>query len=108
MALAGLTSSPSSLVKPPRVLEAPAHLECRYLKTVEFDSHLPNQSHGVVFGEVIGIHIKDEYLTDGFVDILKIKPLARMGYRDYTVVDSIFSMPPPDTKTGLPPKKTGF
>ena len=108
LALAGLTAEPSRTVKPPRVMEAPAHLECRYLKTVEFESHLPNQSHGVVFGEVTGIHIKDEFLSGGFVDILKIKPIARMGYRDYTVVDQIFSMAPPDTKTGAPPKKTGF
>jgi flavin reductase (DIM6/NTAB) family NADH-FMN oxidoreductase RutF len=108
LALAGLTAEPSRTVKPPRVLEAPAHLECRYLKTVEFESHLPNQSHGVVFGEVTGIHIKDEFLSGGFVDILKIKPIARMGYRDYTVVDQIFSMAPPDTKTGAAPKKTGF
>ncbi len=108
MAMAGLTPEPSKLVKPPRVAEAPAHLECVYLKTVEFDSHLENQSHGVVFGKVVGIHIRDEFLTDGFVDVLKFRPIARMGYRDYTVVDSIFSMPPPDTKTGAPPKATGF
>ena len=108
MALAGLTPEPSKLVKPPRVAEAPAHLECRCLKSVEFDSDHPNQSHGVVFGQVVGVHIRDEFLRDGFVDVLKIRPIARLGYRDYTVVDSVFSMPPPDTKTGAPPKKTGF
>ena len=96
------------MVKPPRVAESPAHLECRYLKTVEFESHLPNQSHGVVFGRVVGVHIKDEYLHNGFVDILKMRPIARMGYRDYTVVSEIFSMQPPDTKTGATPKKSGF
>ncbi len=108
MALAGLTPEPSTLVKPPRVAEAPAHLECRYLKSVEFESPHPNQSHGVVFGQVVGVHIRDEFLRDGFVDVLKIRPVARLGYRDYTVVDNVFSMPPPDTKTGAAPKKTGF
>ena len=108
MALAGLTPAPSEIVKPPRVLESPAHLECQYLKTVEFESNLPNQSHGVVFGEVVGIHIQDEYLKDGLVDILKIRPVARLGYHDYTTVSKVFSMTPPDTKTGKPPKKTGF
>ena len=108
MALAGLSPSPSKTVKAPRVLEAPAHLECRYLKTVEFESNVPNQSHAVVFGEVTGIHIKDDFLTDGLVDVLKIMPIARMGYLDYTRVDKVFSMSPPDTKTGVPPKKTGF
>ena len=108
MKLAGLTPAPSRMVKPPRVAEAPAHLECRYLKTVEFESHLPNQSHGVVFGHVVGIHIRDDVLVDGFVDTLKIRPVARLGYRDYTVVDNVFSMLPPDTKTGGKPAKTGF
>lgn len=108
MALAGLTPAPSKLVKAPRVAEAPAHLECKYLKSVEFESSHQNQSHGVVFGQVVGVHIKDEFLNDGFVDVLKIRPVARMGYRDYTSVESIFSMLPPDTKTGAPPKKSGF
>lgn len=108
MALAGLTAAPSKLVRPPRVAEAPAHLECRYLKSVEFESHLAHQTHGVVFGQVVGVHIRDEFLRDGFVDILKMRPVARLGYRDYTVVDNVFTMPPPDTKTGAPPKKTGF
>ena len=35
MRKAGLTPAPSRLVKPPRVAESPAHLECRYLQTVE-------------------------------------------------------------------------
>ena len=34
MTLAGLTPAPSRLVKPPRVAEAPAALECRHLQTV--------------------------------------------------------------------------
>ena len=108
MQLAGLTPEASERVRPPRVAEAMAHLECRYLKTVEFESHLPNQSHGVVFGRVVGIHIRDEVLVDGFVDMLKLRPVARLGYRDYTVVDNVFSMMPPDTKTGGAPRKTGF
>jgi hypothetical protein len=26
------------------------------------------------------------------VDVLKIRPIARLGYKDYTSVDSMFSM----------------
>ena len=54
------------------------------------------------------VELKDEFVNEGFVDILKIRPVARMGYRDYAVVDAVFSMLPPDTKTGEAPKKTGF
>ena len=47
----------------------------------------------VVFGEVARIHIDEKALTsDGRIDILGIKPIARMGYYDYTVVDNIFEM----------------
>ena len=96
--LAGLTPEPSVKVKPPRVKEAPAHLECKYLKTVVFESEQKFQSHGVVFGHVVGIHIKDEVIVNGLVDVLKFRPVARLGYMDYTVVDSVFSMDRPDSK----------
>jgi flavin reductase (DIM6/NTAB) family NADH-FMN oxidoreductase RutF len=99
MALVGLTPEPSELVKPPRVKEAPAHLECRYLQTVVLESNEPYHTHGVVFGEVVGIHIKDEYIVDGLVDVLRYRPVARMGYLDYTTVESSYSMPMPEKGT---------
>jgi flavin reductase (DIM6/NTAB) family NADH-FMN oxidoreductase RutF len=37
----------------------------------------------VVFGEVVGIHIKDEALTDGLFDIVKAGTVSRLGYREY-------------------------
>lgn len=97
LALAGLTTEPSVTVKAPRVKESPTHLECKYLKTVMLESHQPGSTHGVVFGEVTGIHISDSVLTDGMIDIAKLRPLARLGYRDYTIVDTAFSMPNPDS-----------
>jgi hypothetical protein len=43
----------------------------------------------------VGVHIRDDVITpDGKVDVLKIRPLARLGYFDYTTVDSMFTMPP--------------
>ncbi len=96
--LAGLTAEPSEKVKPPRVKESPAHLECKYLRTVEFESDEPHHTHGVVFGHVVGIHIRDDILTDGLVDTLKLRPVARLGYMQYTVVDNVFTMGRPDVK----------
>lgn len=47
----------------------------------------------VVFGRVLAIHIKDEVIgADGRIDVLKIRPIARLGYHDYTSVESIFQM----------------
>lgn len=93
MAAAGLEPLPSRLVKPPRVKGAPVHFECKYHQTVELPGHSPASKHQVVFGQVIGVHIEDEFITDeGLVDILKIRPIARLGYKDYTSIDSVFSM----------------
>jgi flavin reductase (DIM6/NTAB) family NADH-FMN oxidoreductase RutF len=91
---AGLTPIPSRMVKPPRVAESPVHLECRYMQTVEIPGHDPVPTK-VVFGKVVGIHIDDRFITDGKVDVGAIKPIARMGYQDYTVVERIFSMDRP-------------
>ena len=47
----------------------------------------------ILIGEVIHVHIADEFITpEGKVDIVKIRPLGRLGYFDYTTVDSVFSM----------------
>ena len=47
----------------------------------------------IVIGRVIGIHIKEDAIgTDGRIDVLKIRPIARLGYHDYTSVESIFHM----------------
>ena len=94
-ALAGLAMEPSVLVKPPRVAASPVHLECRYHCMLALPGRNLEQSHYVVVGRVIGVHIRDEVLTpDGRVDILKIRPLARLGYHDYTSVESLFTMTP--------------
>ena len=93
MKAAGLTAAKSNAVKPPRVAESPVNFECLYHQTVILPGNKPEHVHHVVFGKVIGIHIKDEFITDkGLVDVLKLRPIARLGYKDYTSVESVFSM----------------
>ena len=97
--LAGLTKEPSKLVRPPRVAEAPVHLECRHIKTVTLPGTSPNDVYNVIFGQVIGINIRDEFITsDGLIDVGRLRPIARLGYQDYAVVnaDTIFTMQRPD------------
>ena len=95
-ALAGLETEPSRLVKPPRVKGAPAHLECTWLKTVELPSDDPDSLNAIVLGTVVGIHIDDSIITDGMIDMDKFRPVARLGYMDYTVVDNVFTMLRPE------------
>ncbi|MCZ0812979.1 MAG: flavin reductase family protein [Pseudomonadota bacterium] len=74
-----------------RVAGAPANLECRLTQIVT----LPGEANFVVFGEVTGIHMRDDCLKDGIFDVLAFNPLARMGYRDYSVVREKFSLKRP-------------
>jgi flavin reductase (DIM6/NTAB) family NADH-FMN oxidoreductase RutF len=92
---AGLTAEPSALVKPPRVAQAPIHLECEFFQEIELPCTLEDSINRTILGKVLGIHIEDEILTDGLVDLNKIKPLARLGYQEYTAVDNIFKMTRP-------------
>ena len=90
---AGLLKLPSRKVKPMRVAGSPIQFECVYLNTLRFPGVPPMGTADVVFGRVVAIHIDDEVINgQGMVDILKIQPLARMGYYDYTVVDNKFEM----------------
>ena len=49
----------------------------------------------MVIGRVVGIHIDESVVTDGKIDMAKLRPIARLGYMDYTVVDNVFSMDRP-------------
>jgi len=91
--IAGVTKAPSKLVKTPHVAESPVHFECLYYQTLRLPGNSPMSAVDIVIGKVIGIHIKDEFITsDGKIDILKIRPIARLGYYDYTIVESVFEM----------------
>ncbi len=91
--LAGLEIEPAKIVNAPMVKASPVKMECRTIKLVELPGHKADEPTIVTFGEVVGIHIDDDYITaDGLVDVLKIQPVARLGYMDYTSVTSVFSM----------------
>jgi len=93
--LAGLNTADSILVKPPRVKESPINMECEFFHEVKLRCTLEDSINTTIIGKVLGIHIKQEVLTDGIIDLSKIMPLARLGYNQYTYVDSIFTMKRP-------------
>jgi len=100
--LAGVTKAPSIKVRPCRVAESPVQFECRYYQTIRLPGNGPMGTVDVIIGRVVLVHMKDEALTqDGRLDILKIRPLARLGYYDYTTVDSIFEMVIPGKNLSL-------
>jgi len=100
--LARLTKADSIKVKPCRVAESPIQFECRYHQTVRLPGNGLLGTVDIIIGRVILIHIRDDVIgPDGKLDILKIRPLARLGYYDYTTVDSIFEMIIPGNNEAL-------
>jgi flavin reductase (DIM6/NTAB) family NADH-FMN oxidoreductase RutF len=63
----GLATEPSSLVKPPRLAVAPAQLEARELQTLLIGK---NQ---VVMGELLVVHIRDEFIDAANLHVLTEK-----------------------------------
>ena len=92
---AGLEKAPGILVKPWRVAASPIQFECVYVQTLRLPGYGRVGTADIIIGKVVGVHIKDEFIgADGKVDIVAIKPLARLGYSDYTTVDHVFEIEP--------------
>jgi flavin reductase (DIM6/NTAB) family NADH-FMN oxidoreductase RutF len=86
MEVVGLEAIPSVLVKPPRVKASPCALECKWLQTVQLKDIDGNPApRFIAFGQVIGIHIDENFIKDGFLDTGAMKPIARAGYQEYFV-----------------------
>ena len=94
----GLTTAPSRKVRSPRVAEAAAALECRWLQTIPL---VPldggEAANFLVIGQVVSIYVDDRFVADGLVDTAAMHPIMRGGYFDYFAVgpDAKFSMQRP-------------
>ncbi len=91
-AIAGIAKAECESINCPRVAESPATLECVLTEIIALKG---GKSH-VVFGEVTGVHIRDEYLREGRIDLALFEPLARLGYRDYARISEPFELKRPD------------
>lgn len=91
-AQAGLERAACETIACSRVVGAPANLECKLTRIVD----LPGAANFAVFGEVTGVHMRDDCLNeDGHFDVLRFQPLARLGYRDYARVTETFALKRP-------------
>ena len=90
---AGLAMAPCRLVKAPRVAEAHAALECKVVDIVALKSARGESINSyLVLGEVVAFHIDDALIRDGRFDTAAAQPLARCGYQDYAVVESLIAL----------------
>ena len=88
---AGILRAECETIPCSRVAGAPASLECKLSQIVT----LEGTSNLMAIGVVTGVHIRDDVLKDGFVDITAYQPLTRLGYRDYSRVTELFSLKRP-------------
>lgn len=93
--VAGLTKAASEVVTPPRVAESPVNMECRLVEVVELLTDDPESPNLVVFGHVVAVHIADDVVVDGRVDIHRLQPISRLGYNEYSRVTDVFTMDRP-------------
>lgn len=97
--VAKLTPEKADLVKAPMVAESPVRMECRLLQILEYGEFPSIQNF--VIGEVIRVHVKDEFWADGEIQSSRLKMIGRMGGDSYCRTTNIFEMKRPV----IPPKK---
>lgn len=88
----GLTPAPSTVVRPPRVLQSPLSFECRTLHVLRTAPGKPS-SGNIVLGEVVCVHADEGVINDRYhVDLARINPVARLGGDWYCTVGTRFEL----------------
>tara|TARA_Y100000590_G_scaffold168637_1_gene192888 strand:- start:1006 stop:1614 length:609 start_codon:yes stop_codon:yes gene_type:complete len=85
----------SNLVSIPRVKLSPAHFECTLFKIIDLPSDSKGNPNHLIIGNIIGINVSDKIIKNDRVDIGELKPISRMGYDEYALINTIFSMKRP-------------
>lgn len=101
-AKSGFTKLESALVKPFRVAESPAQLECKVLQVIETGQE--GGAGNLVICEVVCMHVADEVISeDGKIDPHKIDLVARMGGDYYCRASgsAVFEVAKPNLNLGV-------
>ncbi len=89
----GLTPVRADFVKSPMVGESPINMECRFLQILEY-GEFPNINNFII-GEVIQVHVKDEFWAGGEIQSSKLRAVGRMGGDLYCRTTDVFEMKRP-------------
>ena len=93
---AKLATAPCRLIKAPRVADSPAAMECKVTQVLRVKDADGKETGGlVVYGQVVGMHIDERFMKNGRFDLGAVRPIARCGYDEYTVVEKVFAMTRP-------------
>jgi flavin reductase (DIM6/NTAB) family NADH-FMN oxidoreductase RutF len=75
--LSGLTPVASEVVRPSRVAESPAQMECKLLQVI-YTGHAPG-SGVIVLGEVVRFHVREDLVEDFRIDPAGLDAVGRMA-----------------------------
>ena len=89
---AGLTPAPSAKVRPPRVAEGKAHLECELVQVVT------DGRTNIVLGRIVHAHVAPSVWRDGRVDPRLLDPICRLSGSAYATLGELYSVPRPQWK----------
>jgi len=91
--IAGLTPLASEIVRPPRVAESPAHMECKLLQII-FTGQGPGAGV-IVLGEVVRFHVHSEMFDNFRVDPVKLNAVGRMAGNAWVNTHGLFELERP-------------
>jgi flavin reductase (DIM6/NTAB) family NADH-FMN oxidoreductase RutF len=85
----GLTTVPGLSVKCPRILEAPAALECRRHMTLEV-----GRAREIILGEVLGVFVREDAIDPKnlHIDQVKMDAIGRLGGNTYARTSEQFDI----------------
>lgn len=86
----GLTTVPSTSIRPPMVGECKANIECVVTRIVEIGH--PDHGNGLVIGEAVEFHVADEILDGTRVDQLALRPVGRHAGNTYSNATDLFDV----------------
>jgi flavin reductase (DIM6/NTAB) family NADH-FMN oxidoreductase RutF len=95
---AGLATAPCRIVRAPRVADSPAAMECKVTQVVRVKDIDGRETGGiVVYGQVVGMHLDERFISNGRFNLAAVRPIARCGYDEYTTVEGVFAMKRPES-----------
>jgi len=80
---AGLAWTSSRKVKPPRIVEAPGHLECELLRMFEVGDH------NLITGSVVSASVRSGAVKEGLLDVESVKPVLHVGGNKFVIGDHV-------------------
>lgn len=94
VALTGLATTPSTLVRPPRLADVPFALECKLMQIIPVGNG--PISANLVIGHIVTMHVNDDILdSHGIPDPRKINAIARLGGEYWCRTQDLFQLERP-------------